>query len=319
MVFDVAGYRFNSSATQLRDPGWTSLVKDVTPDAEDDAGTEDAPGTEAAPSGLFERLQAIAEGQAGKCQKVEAERKKTKPLPLYTEKTLLADLRRVAKYIKDPALRALLVDRDDGKQQEHGGIGTPATRAAMLETLQTRNFYQVENKKLVPTPLGISFIQLLPPIATTPDMTALWHEQQKKIEAGELTVDAFLDELEGFIAHQVANVELGDIQFQRQGAAAALTLKCPNCSGDLVKTPKVVACKGCGFRFYPLIAEKTLTDGQIEQLLAKGKTGVIRGFKSKAGSAFEASLLLDKATGKVTFEFPPKQPAKGTKKAASRR
>ncbi|MDT4832030.1 DNA topoisomerase 3 [compost metagenome] len=268
---------------------------------------------------MFERLQAIAEGQAGKCQKVEAERKKTKPLPLYTEKTLLADLRRVAKYIKDPALRALLVDRDDGKQQEHGGIGTPATRAAMLETLQTRNFYQVENKKLVPTPLGISFIQLLPPIATTPDMTALWHEQQKKIEAGELTVDAFLDELEGFIAHQVANVELGDIQFQRQGAAAALTLKCPNCAGDLVKTPKVVACKGCGFRFYPLIAEKTLTDGQIEQLLAKGKTGVIRGFKSKAGSAFEASLLLDKATGKVTFEFPPKQPAKGTKKAASRR
>ncbi|MNE98876.1 DNA topoisomerase III [compost metagenome] len=86
-----------------------------------------------------------------------------------------------------------------------------------------------------------------------------------------------------------------------------------------MKTPKVVACKGCEFRLFPVIAEKALTDGQIEQLLAKGKTGVIRGFKSKAGSAFEASLLLDKATGKVTFEFPPKQPAKGTKKAASRR
>ncbi|MCY1271817.1 DNA topoisomerase 3 [compost metagenome] len=319
VAFDVAGYRFNSAATKLRDAGWSSLVKDSTPDVEGDAGADDDQGSDAAPIGLFERLQALIESQAGKCQKVEAERKKTKPLPLYTEKTLLEDLRRVAKYIRDPALRALLVDRDDGKQQEHGGIGTPATRAAMLETLQKRNFYTVESKKLVPTPLGISFIQLLPAIATTPDMTALWHEQQKKIEAGELSVDAFLDELEGFIARQVANVELGDIQFQREGTAAALTLKCPGCAGELVRTPKVVACRRCNFRLYPVVAEKTLTDGQIEQLLAKGKTGVIRGFKGKSGSAFEAHLVLDKATGKVTFEFPPKQPAKGPKKAASRR
>lgn len=319
VAFDVGGYHFTSSATKLRDPGWSALVKDATADAETDVGAEDDQGAEAAQPGLFERLQSLTEGQTGKCQKVEAERKKTKPLPLYTERTLLADLRRVAKYIKDPALRALLVDRDDGKQQEQGGIGTPATRAAMLETLQNRNFYKVENKKLVPTPLGISFIQLLPAIATTPDMTALWHEQQKKIEAGELSVDAFLDELDGFIAHQVANVELGDIQFQREGAATALALKCPACSGDLVRTAKLIACKACAFRLFPVIAEKALTDGQIEQLLAKGKTGVIKGFKSKAGSAFEATLLLDKTTGKVTFAFPPKQPAKGVKKAASHR
>ncbi|WP_271408129.1 type IA DNA topoisomerase [Pseudomonas sp. Q1-7] len=319
VVFDVAGHRFNASATQLRDPGWSSLVKDATTDTESDAGDEEDQGTEAASSGQFERLQAMAKGEVGTCQKVEAERKKTRPLPLYTEKTLLADLRRVARYIRDPALRALLVDRDDGKQQEHGGIGTPSTRAAMLETLRNRNFYTVESKKFVPTPLGISFIQLLPPIATSPDMTALWHEQQKKIEAGELSVDAFLDELDGFIVHQVANVELGDIQFQREGVASVLALKCPQCCGDLVRTPKLVACKACEFRLFPVIAEKALTDGQIEQLLAKGKTGVIKGFKSKAGSAFEAMLRLDRATGKVTFEFPPKKPAKGTQKAASRR
>ncbi|MCY1388903.1 DNA topoisomerase 3 [compost metagenome] len=318
VVFDVAGYRFNSGATQLRDPGWSALVKDSAPDAEADVGADDDQGGDAATAGLFERLQELTQGQAGKCQKVEAERKKTKPLPLYTEKTLLEDLRRVARYIKDPALRTLLLDRDEGKQQESGGIGTPATRAAMLETLQYRKFYTVEKKKLIPTPLGISFIQLLPAIATTPDMTALWHEQQKKIEAGELTVDEFLDELERFIAHQVANVELGDIQFQREGAAVALVLKCPKCSGSMVKTPKFVACKGCDFRLWSVIAEKTLTDGQIEQLLVKGKTGVIKGFKSKSGSAFEAHLVLDKTTGKVSFEFPPKQPAKGRKTAARR-
>ncbi|MNN65898.1 DNA topoisomerase III [compost metagenome] len=131
-------------------------------------------------------------------------------------------------------------------------------------------------------------------------------------------MDEFLDELERFIAHQVANVELGDIQFQREGAAVALVLKCPKCSGSMVKTPKFVACKGCDFRLWSVIAEKTLTDGQIEQLLVKGKTGVIKGFKSKSGSAFEAHLVLDKTTGKVSFEFPPKQPAKGRKTAARR-
>lgn len=314
-TFEVEGYRFNSNATKVLDPGWSGLVKDIASAADDDGEH----GSDAAPAGLFDLLQALAQGQTGKCRTVEAERKKTKPLPLYTEKTLLEDLRRVAKYVRDPALRALLVDRDDGKQQEHGGIGTPATRAAMLETLQKRNFYAVEAKKLVPTPLGISFIQLLPEIATTPDMTALWHEQQKKIEAGELSVDAFLDELERFIAHQVANVELGDIQFQREGAAAALTLKCPSCAGELVKTPKVIACRGCSFRLYPVVAEKTLTDGQLEQLLAKGKTGVIKGLKSRSGSTFEALLVLEKSTGKVSFEFPPKPPAKGAKKTASRR
>ncbi|KPW70606.1 Orf50, partial [Pseudomonas syringae pv. coriandricola] len=66
-----------------------------------------------------------------------------------------------------------------------------------------RGFYAVEKKKLIPTALGLEFIAALPTIATTPDMTALWHEQQQMIEAGELTVDAFLDELEDFIAHQV--------------------------------------------------------------------------------------------------------------------
>ena len=68
----------------------------------------------------------------------------------------------------------------------------------MLKTLLNRNFYTVEKKKLIPTELGISFIHALPSIATEPDMTALWHEQQQQIEKGKMTCDAFLDELEIF-------------------------------------------------------------------------------------------------------------------------
>ncbi|KPW69281.1 DNA topoisomerase, partial [Pseudomonas cannabina] len=71
--------------------------------------------------------------------------------PLYTEATLLKDLQRVAKYVQDPRIKQLLIDRDQGKKGENGGIGTPATRAAMLAKLQERGFYAVEKKKLIPT------------------------------------------------------------------------------------------------------------------------------------------------------------------------
>jgi DNA topoisomerase-3 len=170
-------------------------------------------------------------GQTGQCSAVDITKEKTKPLPLYTEATLLKDLQRVAKYVKDPAIRQLLKDKDADKAGEQGGIGTPATRAAMLETLQKRNFYVVEKKKLIPTELGLQFIQALPDIATTPDMTALWHEQQTRIEAGELTVDAFLDELEAFIAKQVSSIELGAIEGSASGTTkgqlARLSTPCP--------------------------------------------------------------------------------------------
>ncbi|MFU0498058.1 DNA topoisomerase, partial [Pseudomonas syringae pv. actinidiae] len=146
------------------------------------------------------------------CDGITVAKEKTKPLPLYTEAELLKDLRRVAKYVKDPRIKQLLIDRDQGKKGENGGIGTPATRGAVLAKLQERGFYAVEKKKLIPTALGLEFIAALPAIATTPDMTALWHEQQQMIEAGELTVDAFLDELESFIADQVQNIDLGNVQ-----------------------------------------------------------------------------------------------------------
>ncbi|RML94041.1 DNA topoisomerase III, partial [Pseudomonas savastanoi] len=87
-------------------------------------------------------------GDAGVCDGITVAKEKTKPLPLYTEAELLKDLRRVAKYVKDPRIKQLLIDRDQGKKGENGGIGTPATRGAVLAKLQERGFYAVEKKKL---------------------------------------------------------------------------------------------------------------------------------------------------------------------------
>ena len=168
---------------------------------------------------------------------------------------MLKDLQRVAKYVKDERIRQLLKDRDAGKTGEHGGIGTPATRAAMLETLQKREFYTVEKKKLIPIQKGIDFIASLPEIATAPDMTALWHEQQQQIEQGTLSVDQFLDGLDGFIAEQVANVNLGAMADGEKKASARastwLNAKCPkygSCNdplGPVITTFKVIFCLPC--------------------------------------------------------------------------
>lgn len=295
--FEVAGNTFVAKSNKVTVPGWTVLVEG---DAEAD---EDGANDESQVESPFEVLNALQPADSGVCKAVNVAKEKTRPLPLYTEATLLKDLQRVAKYVKDPRIKQLLLDRDQGKAAgENGGIGTPATRAAMLAKLQDRKFYTVEKKKLVPTQLGLEFVAALPAIATEPDMTALWHEQQQRIERGELTVDAFLDELEAFIADQVKNVDVAGIQIQQAPPAFQIDAKCPMCGGDLAVTPKVIGCKACAFKIWPEVSHKSLTSTQIQTLLTKGKTGVLKGFKSKDGKAFEAALRLD-GEGKVKLVY----------------
>lgn len=291
-VFEIGAHTFKRKARKVTHPGWTVMGADGSAD-DDDADNDDA-GNDA-----FEVLESLHSGAEGKCLEVNVSKEKTKPLPLYTEDTLLKDLQRVAKYVDDPHIKQLLLDRDQGKADgEKGGIGTPATRGAHLEKLIERGYYTVEKGKLVPTPLGIEFISILPPIATKPDMTALWHEQQRKIEAGEMTVDQFLDDLERFVATQIANVDVGNI---RQQPAIQIDARCPMCGQELKATTKVIGCSACAFKIWPEICGKTLTAGQLNQLLTTGRTGTIKGFTGKSGK-FDASLRLN-AEGKSLFVF----------------
>jgi len=280
--FSVAGQSFVSRSTKVSHPGWTVLVSPDAPD--DDDETQEGPAEVESP---FEVLSALQVGQSATCSSVTVTKEKTKPPALYTEASLLKDLKQVAKYAKDPRIKKLLLDRDQGNANEHGGIGTPATRSTILTLLRERGFYAVEKNKFVPTRLGLDFIKALPAIATTPDMTALWHEQQQMIEAGELTVDQFLDELEAFIADQVSNLDLSSVQGPK------LNARCPMCGGELANTVKVIACRACAWKLFPEIASKTLTHEQIEVLLNTAKTPVLKGFKNKEGKAFEASLRLN--------------------------
>lgn len=296
--FEVASHTFVARATFVTAPGWSVL--DGAGGGDDDAKTNDDNTATDAP---FDLLASLTLGAVGKCQSASLAKEKTKPPELYTEGTLLKDLRRVAKYVIDPRIKKLLIDRDKGKKDEHGGIGTPATRAAMLKLLLDRGMYTIEKKKLVPTPVGLEFVAALPTIATSPDMTALWHEQQEMIEAGELTVDAFLDELEVFIADQIANVDLANMQGQAVLPPLVVNAGCPMCGKELVVTRRVIGCKGCAFKFYPEISGKQLTGEQIDRLFTTGQTAKISGFKAKDKKKVFAAALKLNHEAKVEFVY----------------
>jgi len=158
----------------------------------------------------------------------------TKPPPRYTMQALLKDLARASKYVEDPEIRKLLLDKDKDKEDEAGGIGTPATRAAHIETLFRRGYIGEhgtgKQKQLVSSKLGRDFHDALPPFAVRPDLTALWHAEQKRIEANELDCEVFIRSVDASVQDELQRV-------LREGLAMNIdAVQCPRCQkGVLTK------------------------------------------------------------------------------------
>ncbi|EFI4058136.1 type IA DNA topoisomerase, partial [Escherichia coli] len=226
--------------------------------------------------------------------------------------SLLGALVRVADYVTNPEIKKLLKEKDKDKKDEHGGIGTPATRAAILETLKKRNYITVEKGKLIPTETGYALFDSLPDNAVNPDMTALWSEKQTAIENGELSVEQFINELYSELEGLVAEANVDNLKVEPRavaGQAQRLESPCPNCGKDIVIRPKVCVCTGCEFKIYKTLSSKVLTDKQIDTLINKGITSELKGFVSnKNNKEFSAKVkLVDKVTGKLGFEFVAKK------------
>lgn len=295
---------FAVRARKITANGFTDLLGEEKDDNE--------PETDNAAFDLLSRLRT---GENLTCRDVEITEQKTKPQPLFTEATLLAALVRVADFVSDPRIKQLLKEKDKDKKDEHGGIGTPATRAAIIETLKKREYISLDKGKFVPTDAGLALIDALPATATQPDMTALWAEKQADIESGTLEIDTFIDELYGEISRLVENADIQIVASEKAPSStqrARLDVKCPGCGSDIIAGPKVCSCTGCAFKIWTTLAGKTLTQKQIETIIGKGKSSEIKGFTStKTGKTFSAFVVLkDKATGAVGFEFPPRDDKK---------
>lgn len=241
-------------------------------------------------------LPALSEGDILPLSDIELLEKQTKPKPLHTESSLLSAMENAGKELEDSELKASMKD---------SGIGTPATRAAIIETLFTRQYIVREKKTLVPTEKGLAVYGIVrdKKIADV-EMTGMWENALSKIESGEMNPDTF---------HKSIEVHASQITSELLGVQLTLSteqdLTCPKCgTGRILFFPKVAKCnsEGCGLIVFRNKSDKQLTDKQVTELLTVGKTGMIKGFKSKAGKPFDASLAFDDQFN-VTFVFPEKK------------
>lgn len=209
---------------------------------------------------------------------------KTKPKPLHTESTLLAAMETAGKEIEDDTMRQAMKD---------SGIGTPATRAAIIETLLKREYMVRQQKKLVPTEKGLALHSVVKNMAiANVEMTGKWEAELAKIERGEASADGFTHSIEGYTREITAELLGCDRLFSHKDSGC----QCPKCKQGIMQFfGKVVRCsnKECGMPVFKQVAGKLLTDADITDLLTKGKTRTLNGFISKQGKPFSAAIAFD--------------------------
>ena len=270
---------FTVKGAVMKTAGWRAVF------SEQDTEDEDAA-----------TLPPLQEGQTLPLSGVDLLEKQTKPNPLHTESSLLAAMENAGKELEDTELKASLKD---------AGIGTPATRAAIIETLFARQYIVREKKNLVPTDKGLAVYRIVKDkkIADV-EMTGMWETALAKIEAGSMDADTFRKGIEVYAIQITAELLSVQLSF-----ASGETCPCPKCgNGRILFYPKVAKCSNvdCTLTIFRSKCDKQLTDKQIVELVTKRKTGLIKGFKGKNGKAFDASLVLDEQFN-VAFSFPEKK------------
>lgn len=307
-IFKTDGGTFSAVCNRLRDAGFKATFGSVSDDeAEEPTGN---PWLDSGEHRFTDIVCTVSE-------------KETAPPKPYTEGTLIADMAFIAKYVRDPEVKAILKKKDDGKKGEHGGIGTTATRSAILEKLKRNGYLEEQKGKLRSTEKARAFYHLLPSEISGADVTARWWLIQQDVAEGKADVNA--------LQRSVVEVFRGHMGTAYVGASISVDRpvvgKCPLCGKDVVavkskKSGKTFyACssnrsekqedgtfkqvEGCGFKLFGF-TNKSFTAKQASALLA-GKMVPLKGCRSKAGKTFDCKVQLKKdGSLEPIFENKPK-------------
>ncbi|EAJ6736221.1 DNA topoisomerase 3 [Campylobacter jejuni] len=218
---------FTATQNKTTKSGFRSLWQNVDSEEEQENNEND-----------INDLSILKNGDIAKCSLIQIEKKQTKPRPYYTMTTLLKDLNSVAKYVSDERIKKLLMEKDKDKKGESGGIGTPATRSNHIKTLIEREYIEVSKDKkqiIKSTKKGRDLIKLSPKSLITPDMTALWFEQQKMIEISELRREQFLEEITKEVISEIQRIDKNQ-EFKILDNENKPKIQCPQCNkGFLIK------------------------------------------------------------------------------------
>jgi DNA topoisomerase III len=284
----VADHVFRTSGRVLIEAGWRTAYDEApAPKQSEDDDT-----------GGDQLLPKLEQGEGVETRKVEALRKETKPPRRFSDASLLAAMETAGKDIEDVELREAMKD---------SGIGTPATRAAIIERLIDVGYLEREGRALAATDKGIQVIRLLGdhPL-TSPELTGSWEHRLGEIEQGTDTRPAFMSDIVKFTTDTVAELDkLKDIKVERANLGP-----CPICGKDVIENRKGYSCwskddPGCGFVIWKQKSGKTLPPSVVKELMATRKTEKpVTGFRSRGGKTFRAKLkLVQNDEGKWKVEF----------------
>ena len=292
------GVKFTLKGEIIRQEGWRSILKNEKGKDKEQLEAEERESRE---NGEGVLIPEWSEGMQLAISACSLAQGTTKPKPLHTESSLLAAMETAGKELEDEELRACLKDC---------GIGTPATRAAIIETLFTREYMVRKEKSLVPTEKGLVLYSIVKEMKIgNAEMTGQWEADLAKIERGEMKEKDFRKDIESYATQITDELLSSKILFPQRRS----DILCPKCGkGSLVFYPRCAKCSDadCGWTLFRTVAGKSLTDEQLTRLAVNGETDIIKGFTSKAGKRFEASLSLD-GDFKTVFVFPErKKPGK---------
>jgi DNA topoisomerase-3 len=292
----VAEHVFRTRGRVLVVPGWRGVYGETTAQerAEADRDADD--------EGTDQTLPKLERGEDVATREVAAAEKETKPPRRYSDASLLAAMETAGRLVDDEELREAMKD---------SGIGTPATRAAIIERLIDVAYVEREGRALVATEKGLGVIRLLGehPL-TSPDLTGDWEHRLGRIEHGEESRERFMEDIAAFAGKTVSelDVKLKEVRIPRANLGP-----CPVCGHDIVENRKGFSCwsredPGCGFVIWKSKAGKTLPAAVARELISRGRTEKpVTGFKGRSGRSFRARLALmqtDEGKWRVEFDEP---------------
>ena len=280
---------FRTRGRRIVVPGWRGVygeTADVDERGEDDEGRE-------------QRLPELEHGERSAVREVISQAKETKPPRRHTERSLLDMMETAGKLVEDDELREAM---------KESGIGTPATRAAIIERLIQVGYIEREGRALIVTEKGLNVIRLLGEHAlTSPGLTGEWEHRLARIETGEDSREAFMGDIVKFAESTVGELDekLKGVRIPRANLGP-----CAVCGHDIVENRKGYSCwsrddPGCGFVIWKSKAGKQLPVSVARELIKTGRTAqAVSGFKGRSGRSFRARLALQQSDeGKWRVEF----------------
>ena len=294
-AFDCGGHTFTAKGKQVLSQGWRAIQEVFRSSLKEKPEDEDAEHD----------LPALTEGQVFESVAASVTEHFTSPPKPYTEDTLLSAMENAGK-------------EDIPEDAERRGLGTPATRAAIIEKLVSGGFVERKGKNLIPTKAGVNLVTVLPELLTSPKLTADWEQRLNEVAKGQASPEDFMDGIEAMAAELVRKYshisEDGQKLFQPEKETVGL---CPRCGKPVYEGKKNFACsdRACQFvmwkndRFWTS-RRKEMTRKMAADLLKKGRTSVKGMWSEKKGSTYDAVVILDDTGGKyVNFklEFPKRK------------